>query len=320
MNLYVIRQLTKRYEQGGVLANDSISLDVHQGEILGIFGPNGAGKTTFVRQITALLRPTSGSIELLGQDVVHHPEVVPQYVSFFGQRTPILRNYKVAEVLICAGVLRGLLAARAKQQANALIERFDLGSIANQRLAKLSGGQVRLSTLLASFMGNPKGVVLDEPTNDLDPANRGKLWQLLEELQTKHDVTVIFTSHNLSEAERHVDRAAFIDHGRLVALGTPGELKRAVANLVRLEIRVKEAYILTTEPLLRVIPNSRSSKPGFWEITTAPEEAERLLGRVISLVGLEAIDDFRLVTPTMDDVYIRLTSGQTQPIGVPYAN
>ncbi len=103
MNLYVIRQLTKRYEPGGVLANDSISLDIRQGEIVGIFGPNGAGKTTFVRQITALLRPSSGSIELLGQDIVRHPEVVPRYVSFFGQRTPILRNYKVAEVLDLRG-------------------------------------------------------------------------------------------------------------------------------------------------------------------------------------------------------------------------
>jgi len=320
VNLYAVRELTKRYESSGVLANDSISLDIRQGENLGVFGPNGAGKTTFVRQIAGLLRPSSGSIGLLGQDVVRHPEVVSRYVSFFGQSTPILRNYRVSEVLISAGVLRGLSAARAKRQANALMERFDLCSIANQRLAKLSGGQVRLSTLLASFMGDPKGVVLDEPTNDLDPANRSKLWQFLEDLRARHGVTVILTSHNLAEAERYVDRAVFIDRGRLVALGTPGELKRAVANLVRLEIRVKEAHILATDPLLRVIPNSRSPKPGFWEITAAPDEAERLLGQVVSLLGLEAIDDFRLVTPTMDDVYIRLTSRQTEPTGAPYAS
>lgn len=320
MNLYVIRQLTKRYEPGGVLANDSISLDIRQGEILGIFGPNGAGKTTFVRQITALLRPTSGSIELLGQDIVRHPEVVPRHVSFFGQHTPILRNYKVAEVLIYSGVLRGLPVAQAKRQANALIEWFDLGPIANQRLARLSGGQVRLATLLAAFMGNPKGVVLDEPTNDLDPTNRNKLWQFLEELRAKYGVTVVLTSHNLSEAERCIDRAAFISSGRLVALGTPGELKRAVANLVRLEIRIKEAHISATEPLLNLVPNSRNRKPGFWEITATPEEAERLLGQVISLVGLEALDDFRLVTPTMDDVYILLTSRQVKPTGVLHAH
>jgi len=320
VNLYAVRELTKRYESSGVLANDSISLDIRQGENVGIFGPNGAGKTTFVRQITALLHPSSGSIELLGQDVVRHPELVPRYVSFFGQRTLILRNHRVSEVLISAGVLRGLSAARAKRQANALIEQFGFGSIANQRLAQLSGGQVRLSTLLAAFMGDPKAVVLDEPTNDLDPANRSKLWQFLENLRAKHGVTVIFTSHNLAEAERYVDRAAFINRGRLVALGTPGELKRAVANLVRLEIRVKEACIPTTEPLLRGIPNSTSRKPGFWEIAAPPEEAERLFGQVVSLVGLESIDDFRLVTPTMDDVYIRLTSSEAQPTGVPYAN
>ncbi|RIH84091.1 ABC transporter ATP-binding protein [Calidithermus roseus] len=318
MNLYVIRELTKRYEARGVLANDAISLDIRQGEILGVFGPNGAGKTTFVRQITALLRPSSGRIELLGQDVVRHPAVVPRYVGFFGQRAPILRNYTVAEVLVYAGVLRGLPAARARRQAHALIDRFELGAIAGQRLAQLSGGQARLPTLLATFMGDPRGVVLDEPTNELDPANRSRLWQFLDELRAQHGVTVVLTSHNLAEAERYVERAAFIDRGRLVALGTPGELKRAVANLVRLEIRIREPFLASVEPRLRGLPGSRSPKPGFWELTATPEEADRLLGRVVALVGLEALDDFRLVTPSMDDVYLRLTSGAAGP-GVPHA-
>jgi hypothetical protein len=121
VNLYVIRELTKRYRPRGVLASDAISLDIRQGEILGIFGPNGAGKTTLVRQITALLRPCSGQIELLGKDVVRHPAVVPQYVGFFGQRAPILRNYTVAEVLVYAGVLRGLSAVQAKRQAQRVL-------------------------------------------------------------------------------------------------------------------------------------------------------------------------------------------------------
>jgi ABC-type multidrug transport system ATPase subunit len=313
LNLYVIRELTKRYRPRGVLANDAISLDIRQGEILGIFGPNGAGKTTLVRQITALLRPCSGQIELLGQDVVRHPAVVPQYVGFFGQRAPILRNYTVAEVLVYAGVLRGLSAARAKRQAQALMDRFELGAIAASRLSQLSGGQVRLPTLLATFMGHPRGVVLDEPTNELDPANRARLWQFLDELRAQHGLSVVLTSHNLAEAERYVERAAFIDRGRLVALGTPGELKRAVANLVRLEIRVKESFAASVEPRLQSLPGSRSPKPGFWELTATPEEADLLLGRVVALVGLEALDDFRLVTPSMDDVYVRLTSGTAGP-------
>lgn len=170
MNLYAIRELVKCYALQGVLANDAISLDIRQGKILGVFGPNGAGKTTFVRQITALLRPSSGRIELLGQDVVRHPEVVPRHVGFFGQRAPILRNYTVAEVLVYAGVLRGLPTARAKRQVDALDERVDLGAIAGQRLARLSGGQVRLPTLLATFMGNPRGwCSTSQPTSRTRP-------------------------------------------------------------------------------------------------------------------------------------------------------
>jgi ABC-type multidrug transport system ATPase subunit len=215
----------------------------------------------------------------------------------------------VAEVLVYAGILRGLSAVQAKRQAQALMDRFELGAIAASRLSQLSGGQVRLPTLLASFMGHPRGVVLDEPTNELDPANRARLWQFLDDLRAQHGLSVVLTSHNLAEAERYVERAAFIDRGRLVALGTPGELKRAVANLVRLEIRVKESFAASVEPRLQSLPGSRSPKPGFWELTATPEEADLLLGRVVALVGLEALDDFRLVTPSMDDVYVRLTSG-----------
>jgi len=172
MNLYNIQDLTKRYGTQGVLANDAISLEVRQGEMLGVFGPNGAGKTTLVRQMTGLLRPTSGRIELLGQDVVRHPGAVPRHVSFYGQRAPILRNHTVAEVLVYAGVLRGLSVSKAHRQAQALLERFELLSIAKRRLAQLSGGQVRPPTLLSAFMGELRGVVLDEPTNELDPVNR----------------------------------------------------------------------------------------------------------------------------------------------------
>ncbi|WP_245969984.1 hypothetical protein [Calidithermus roseus] len=160
-------------------------------------------------------------------------------------------------------------------------------------------------------MGKLRGVVLDEPTNELDPANRGRLWQFLDELRAQHGVTVVLTSHNLAEAERYVERAAFIDRGRLVALGSPGEPKRAVANLVRLEVRVKEPYLLQAEARLMSLPGSRNPRPGFFELTAWPEEAQLLLSQVLGEVGMEALDDFRLVTPSMDDVYVLLTSKKT---------
>ncbi len=310
--VYEVEHLTKRYRQGATPANDDISLSIPQGEFLGVFGPNGAGKTTLLRQLVGLLAPTSGSIRLFGQDVVRRPEAVPGYVGYYGQKVAALRNHTVREVLSITGILRGLPADEASRESARLIARFELGVFADRRLSTLSGGEQRLGVLLATFMGEPPVLVLDEPTNELDPVRRRTLWDYLQGLVSSRGATVLLATHNLSEAESVVERVALVDRGRLVALATPGELKRRVADRVRLDIRLRDACLERAEQGLEGLPGSRRLRPGRWAIVAPQERAAELLPEVLTAVGLEALDDFRLITPTLEDVYVHFT-GRTLP-------
>lgn len=304
---YTIEHLTKRYRRTAASANEDLSLVIAKGDFIGIFGPNGAGKTTLVRQLVALLKPTSGAIRLFGHDVVRQPDIVPRYVGYYGQKVAALRHHTSEEVLIITGVLRGLATTVARRQAAALIEQFDLGSVARRRLATLSGGEQRLAVLLATFVGVPPVLIFDEPTNELDPIRRRTFWGYVGTLNREHGTTVVLTTHNLSEAENVVERVALIDRGRLVALATPGELKRKVADQVRLEVRLRDGWHDRASSQLAMVAGSRQLPSGRWEITAPQARAGTLLPAVLNLVGLDALDDFRLVTPTLEDVYVHFT-------------
>lgn len=309
-SVYEVEHLTKRYRHKPSPANDDISLEIKQGESLGIFGPNGAGKTTLVRQLTALLKPTSGSIRLFGEDIVRRPDAVPRRVGYYGQKVVALRHHTLYEVLFITGILRGISGGDARRQASALIEMFDLARLARSRLSTLSGGEQRLAVLLATFVGYPSVLVLDEPTNELDPVRRKLLWDYLSMLSRDRGTTVILTTHNLSEAEQVVERVAMIANGRLVALDTPGELKRRVADQVRLQVRIRDSYLDSAGDTLRQLEGSREVRPGRWEITAPQSAATALLPEVVGALGLEALDDFRLITPTLEDVYVHFTGKQ----------
>lgn len=307
MLAYRVEQLTKIYKPQGIVANDNISLEIARGELFGIFGPNGAGKTTLVRQMAGLLKPSSGRIYLFEHDVIANPSVVPHYVGYYGQKVLALEAHKFWEVLYITGLLRGQAKAAARQQTNILIERFGLEKLADRLMSQLSGGERRLAALLATFMGDPPILILDEPTNELDPAWRRQVWQYLWELNRKCETTIVLVTHNLLEAENVVERVAIIDGGQLRALGTPGELKRQVADHVRLELQLRDGHSPEAEDFLAQLVSTVQVRPGRWQITVSKDKASSLLSFVLEQLGLEALDDFRLITPTLEDVYIRLT-------------
>lgn len=166
---YEVREVTKVYRGAATAANDRISLDIERGTVFAVLGPNGAGKTTLVRQLTGLLRPTSGSIRLFGEDIEARPQVIPNAVAYFGQRVLALHAHRFEEVLRITGMLRGQSPRQARVQAQALMERFEAAGLSRTLLVRLSGGERRLAALLAAFMGDRRLLVLDEPTSDLDP-------------------------------------------------------------------------------------------------------------------------------------------------------
>ncbi|MDQ7794552.1 MAG: ABC transporter ATP-binding protein [bacterium] len=308
MHAYRVRGLVRRY-RSGVVANDGLDFDIEQGEIFGLLGPNGAGKTTLVKQLIGLLAPTSGSIQLFGHDVVATREVVTRYVSYIPQRAGALADLTAGEALALTGRLRGMARREAALQAGELAEEFGLTAFGRRPLGKLSGGEQRLVAFYLALMNRPPILVMDEPTNDLDPSHRRQVWEKLRQLNREQATTVILVTHNVVEAEKVLERVGIINRGRITALGTVGELKARVDRRVRLELRLnaEEAEARLAEfTCAEVRPLGR----GHWLLLVERNSARDAIDRVMGDLGLASLDDFRILTPTLEDVYLQLGGGE----------
>ena len=213
--------LSKCY--GDIAAVDSLELSIAEGETFALLGVNGAGKTTAIKMLSCLIRPTSGSAEVMGHSICDEPLAVKELINVSPQETAVAPNLSVREnlELICA--LYGYEKARCKSLAQKSIESFNLGEVASRRASTLSGGWMRRLSIAMALITEPKILFLDEPTLGLDVLARRELWELIEGLKGK--MTVILTTHYLEEAEALSDRIGIMVSGRLVALGSAEELK-----------------------------------------------------------------------------------------------
>lgn len=309
--VYEVRDLVKTYKSGKVRANDGLSFDIQQGEIFGLLGPNGAGKSTLVGQLTGLLRPDSGVLRLYGHDISRDSKLATEVVAALTQTPLPLGDLTVREVLRVTGHLRGLTRRDARDEADRLIDLLGLGDQGDKRLGKLSGGLWRLATIAVALIGERPVLVLDEPTNELDPVNRRMIWDLLLDLKMESGRTIILVTHNVLEAERVIERVGIIDHGRVVAWGTPGELKSRVDDRVRLELTLANGR----EDLGTVIASLGDATrvtDQHWVVLVGREAVARVMTRVMVEIGLDRLDDFRVATPTLEDVYLRLADEPLQ--------
>ena len=233
MPVLEVRHVTKKYRKGA-LANDDVSLTVDAGEVFGLLGPNGAGKTTLVSQLLGVARPTSGTILVDGVDVVAAPAVARQACSYQPQSGAPVDGLSPREAVELAGRLRGGDRATVRARGEELLAALELGEWA-ARLDPLSGGVARLVAFCMAAVVPGRVVVLDEPTNDVDPLRRKLLWQQVRALADRGSAVLLVT-HNVLEAERCVDRFAILDHGRVLAEGTPAEMKAALGGALRLEL------------------------------------------------------------------------------------
>lgn len=306
--VYRIDNLTKIYKKTTKKANEAITLDIRQGEIFGLLGPNGAGKSTLINQITGLVQPTQGSILLFGMDVVKRPDIIPEYVAMQAQNASPLLDLYPEEALLYTAMLRGVPASQARRQAQTLIEEFHLGSLQKKRLRRLSGGQLQLVHLAVTFIGGRPIQIFDEPTNNLDPSVRRQIWDKLLELN-RSGTTIILVTHNVMEAERVVRRVGIINEGHLLAIGTPGELKSRVDQRVRLELMLKVEYD-SYSSILNTFEGARALTPLHWLIHCQRASMRETIDRILTQVGLECLDDFRILTPSLEDVYLQLGGGK----------
>ena len=224
--------VTKTY-RGGVRANDGISLDVAAGEVFGLLGPNGAGKTTLVSQVLALIVPDAGTITVDGVDVVRHPDAARRLCSFQPQAAAPVDGLTARQAVELVGAIRGGGGSSLRTRADELLHALDLGDIAD-RPVRMSGGMARLTGFCMAAVVPGRVVVLDEPTNDVDPLRRRALWQLIRRL-ADDGAAVLLVTHNVLEAERCVDRLAIVAAGKVQAIGAPGELKAELGAPLRLE-------------------------------------------------------------------------------------
>ena len=298
----VVEGLCKTYGATGVVANRDLNLRVSPGEVLGLFGPNGAGKTTLVRQIMGLLRPTSGSISILGHDVVRNPGAAPVYAAYHAQRQVMLASYRATEALAQSGVLRGMRTRDAISQACAFLEAFGLAGRSGSLMLRLSGGERQMVFLLSTFMGHRPLVILDEPTSNLDPVRRRLVWDFLRE-RAYEGIAIVLVTHNVAEADQAVHRAVVVDRGTVVADGTPGDLKRMVSRKIETRVSLKPG----AEWLLAGTARGEPLGGGRWIIRADPEESSQVLSHIIETQGLDGIDDFAVSGVSMDAVYEALT-------------
>ncbi|MBP2320975.1 ABC-2 type transport system ATP-binding protein [Kibdelosporangium banguiense] len=231
------RGLARQFRARGhtVDAVQGVDIDVSRGELVGFLGPNGAGKSTTLRMLTTLLRPTAGEAVVAGCDLLSDPAGVRKRIGYVAQGHSSGDEQKVIEELVLQGRFYGLAAGESRRRADELLERFDLTEIAGRTAGKLSGGQKRRLDIAMGVIHSPELLFLDEPSTGLDPQSRSNLWDRIRSLRAT-GTTIFLTTHYLDEADALCDRILVIDHGKIVAEGTPDSLKNQVAgDLVQFE-------------------------------------------------------------------------------------
>ena len=297
-----VRDLVKVFNQK-VRANDGISLTVEPGEVYGLLGPNGAGKSTLVKQVIGLLAPDSGAITLGPHDLVADPDAARQLCSYLPQAQMPIASFRAREAIDITGMIRGGAREAVARRRDELIAALDIGEWRDTMGAKLSGGVRRLVGFAMVTACPGRMVVLDEPTNDVDPLRRRLLWQEVRRLGDA-GVAVLLVTHNVMEAEKAVDRLAVIDRGRLLAEGTPSSLKAEDRGRLRLQVMLTPR--VETPDLPPFVQGH--TRVGHNLMTVVAEaEAAHAIGWAQELIGLGLAEEYALGATTLEDVYIRLT-------------
>ena len=300
-DVIIAENLVKRYD--GFEAVRGVSFRVKRGEIYGFLGPNGAGKTTTLGMLTTVIRPTSGDAFVAGYSVGREPWKVRERIGVVFQEPTVDRELTAMENMLVHGLIHGLSKRDVERRARELLEFVGLEKFANTQVKRFSGGMVRRLEIARALINVPEVLFLDEPTTGLDPQSRAKVWDVIRELK-KQGVTIFLTTHYMDEAEKLCDRIAIIDHGVIVAEGTPDELKRMVGgDLVYIEFEGEPAKLLARLSECgeaRVIGQTLVLK-----VEDAPSLLPRLL-KAVESVGVR-VSSVRYSRPSLDDVFLYLT-------------
>jgi ABC-2 type transport system ATP-binding protein len=296
------RDLRKTYD-GKVEAVRGLSLEIQAGECFGLLGPNGAGKTTTIEILEGLLQPTSGQVTILGHTWESHTRELREWLGISLQETRLSEKLSVKETI-------ELFASFYRQPRSSadVMEELQLTEKADDWVGKLSGGQRQRLAVATALVGNPKILFLDEPTTGLDPQSRRRLWEIIREFQ-KHGGTVLLTTHYMDEAERLCDRLAIVDHGQIIAEGTPADLIARLGGHHVVEFAVSGNTDIASLERWKSLPGVESLRPEDDRISLSVLEPHTTIPALLDAVRMQSAKLIHLSTrqASLEDVFVRLT-------------
>ncbi len=330
-NAIEVIDLVKHYPKAPVNAVDGVSFTARRGEIFGLLGPNGAGKTTTIGVLTTSVVPTSGKALIMGHDVTADPIGTKQLIAIVPQQSNLDRSLRARDILTFHAAYHGVPRRERNARADALLAEMGLADRAKEKLTRYSGGMGQRLMIARALMHSPAVLFLDEPTNNLDPQSRLFLWERIQQMN-REGLTILLTTHDMLEADQLCQRIAIMDHGKVLALDTPDELKKIIPGGTSLELRValpqpalvsatgtarEESGLLTA---LRALPGADKVD----EIAADPNDPAqegitryRLYGQdagTLTAPALQAVSanggelrDLHLARPSLEDVFIYLT-------------
>jgi ABC-2 type transport system ATP-binding protein len=316
MNAIEVSELRKTYK-GGICSLDGLSFEVENGTIFGLLGPNGAGKSTAVKILTTLSRADSGEARVAGLDVVREAEKVRRSIGVVGQRPGLDPDATGRENLEMQVEFYGLRGAARRRRVDELLERVGLAEAAGRLAKTYSGGMQRRLDVALGLVHRPQVLFLDEPTTGLDPESRGELWREIERLAGDEEMTILLTTHYLEEADRLAAELVIVDQGRVVAQGTPEELKSELhGDTVQLEL-AESADGAAVEALARLSGMHELAIEGRLVRARAADGASAIpsLISVLERTGL-AVASATVARPSLDDVYLRHTGRSLEDANV----
>ncbi|MFD3541646.1 ATP-binding cassette domain-containing protein [Streptomyces sp. NPDC058662] len=289
-------------------AVDGVDLRVPRGTVYGVLGPNGAGKTTVVKMLATLLRPDGGEARVFGQDVVREADAVRGRVSLTGQYASVDDDLTGTENLVLLSRLLGHSRPASRARAAELLDAFGLSAAAGRQVKQYSGGMRRRIDIAASILNTPELLFLDEPTTGLDPRSRNQVWEIVRAVVAQ-GTTVLLTTQYLDEADQLASRIAVIDHGKVIAEGTKGELKASVGSgSVHVRLRDPARRDEAVRVLARVLGDTVSPDPDPVALTARVDDAESAAAALAELARAEiVVDTFALGQPSLDEVFLALT-------------
>ena len=302
-----VEQLSKTFSDGKIRAVDNVSFNVKEGEIFGFLGPNGAGKTTTINMLTTLLKPTSGNAQVCGYNVHKQPNEVRRAVGVVPQEYTADEEMTGYDNIILCADLYGMPRSDSKPHAQELLRLVELQDAARRKVSTYSGGMRRRLELACGLINYPTLLFLDEPTLGLDVQTRAAVWKYIRMLKEQYHMTLFMTTHYLEEADNLCDRIAIIDHGHIVKIGTPEELKASVGgDVITVTVREKDPDVSLDIAKLDHIKDVKNNDGAYRIKAEQGEESAPQIMDLIRSKGLH-VTKIELTKPTLDEAYLEFT-------------